>query len=156
MCSKGGMWTPEHRERQKALAAKRKRYPSDLTDEEWLLLQPLMPAPGRTGRPRESDLREMINALRYLVRSGCGWRMLPIHFGAWETVYWWFRRLARRLLFATLHEVVLMLDRECQGVLTQQNLHRSGRNANASAGVVICSVPSALRARLTTGLTHTA
>lgn len=115
MCSKGGMWTPEHRARQKALAAKRKRYPSDLTDEEWLLLQPLMPAPGRVGRPRSHDLREMVNALRYLVRSGCGWRMLPIHFGPWETVYWWFRRLARRLLFATLHEVVLMLDREFQG-----------------------------------------
>lgn len=109
------MWTPEHRARQKAQAAKRKRYPSDLTDEEWLLLQPLLPAPARTGRPRQHDLRERVNALRYLVRSGCGWRMLPIHFGPWETVYWWFRRLARRMLFATLHEVVLMLDREFQG-----------------------------------------
>jgi transposase len=51
----------------------------------------LMPKPGRRGRPREVDFREVINAVRYLVRSGCGWRMLPIHFGAWQTVYGWFR-----------------------------------------------------------------
>lgn len=42
---------------------------------------------------RKADLREVINALRYLVRSGCGWRMLPEDFPAWQTVYWWFRRL---------------------------------------------------------------
>jgi transposase len=41
----------------------------------------LMPKPGRRGRPREVDFREVINAVRYLVRSGCGWRMLPIHLG---------------------------------------------------------------------------
>jgi transposase len=55
------------------IAKKAKRYPSDLTDEEW----PLMPKPGRRGRPREVDFREVINAVRYLVRSGGGWRILP-------------------------------------------------------------------------------
>jgi hypothetical protein len=55
---------------------------SDLTDEEWERMAPLMPKPGRRGRPREVDFREVINAVRYLVRSGCGWRMLPIHFGS--------------------------------------------------------------------------
>lgn len=55
------------------IAKKTKRYPSDLTDEEWEQFAPLMPKPGRRGRPREVDFREVINAVRYLVRSGCGW-----------------------------------------------------------------------------------
>jgi transposase len=93
------------------IAKKTKRYPSDLTDEEWEQIAPLMPKPGRRGRPREVDFREVINAVRYLVRSGCGWRMLPIHFGPWQTVYGWFRELARRFLFQTLHDVALMVDR---------------------------------------------
>lgn len=97
------------------IARKTKRYPSDLTDEEWERIAPLMPKPGRRGRPREIEFREVINAVRYLVRSGCGWRMLPVHFGAWRTVYGWFRELARRFLFQTLHDVALMLDRECAG-----------------------------------------
>ena len=52
------------------IAKKTKRYPSDLTDEEWGQIAPLMPKPGRRGRPREVDFREVINAVRYLVRSG--------------------------------------------------------------------------------------
>ncbi len=107
------------------IARKTKRYPSDLTDEEWSRIEPLMPKPSRRGRPRKVDLREIINALRYLVRSGCGWEMLPIHFGPWETVYWWFRRLMRRFLFQTIHDIELMCDRE-----------RAGREASPSAGVV--------------------
>ena len=61
------------------------------------------------------DLREILNAIRYLARAGCGWRMLPTNFGPWQTVYWWFRRFVRRLLFRTLHDVALMLDRERVG-----------------------------------------
>lgn len=62
-----------------AIAKKRKRYPSNLTDEEYGRIAQPLPAPGRTGRPREVEFREVINAIRYLVRSGCGcgWRMLP-------------------------------------------------------------------------------
>ncbi|MDF7675127.1 IS5 family transposase, partial [Acetobacteraceae bacterium ESL0697] len=89
-----------------------KRYPSDLTDEEWERIVPLMPPAHRRGRKRTTDFREIINALRYLVRSGCGWEMLPVHFGPWQTVYWWSRRLMRRFLFQTIHDVCLMLDRE--------------------------------------------
>lgn len=107
------------------IARKTKRYPSDLTDEEWEVIAPLMPRPGRRGRPREVEFREVINAVRYLVRSGCGWRMLPIHFGHWRTVYGWFRELARRFLFQTIHDVALMLDREL-----------AGREASPSAGVI--------------------
>ncbi len=72
----------------------------------------LMP---QRGRQREVDFREVINAVRDLVRSGCGWRMLPSHFGAWQTVYGWFRALAHRFLFQTIHDIELMLDRERQG-----------------------------------------
>jgi len=107
------------------IARKTKRYPSDLTDEEWERIAPLMPKPGRRGRPREIDFREVINAVRYLVRSGCGWRMLPVHFGAWQTIYAWFRELARRFLFQTIHDIELMLDRE-----------RAGRQASPTAAVI--------------------
>ena len=107
------------------IAGKTKRYPSDLTDEEWERIAPLMPGALRRGRRRVADFREIINAVRYLVRSGCSWRMLPIHFGPWQTVYWWFRRLARRFLFQTIHDLELMLDRET-----------AGREASPSGGVL--------------------
>ncbi|SPC20634.1 transposase [Cupriavidus oxalaticus] len=97
------------------MAAKTKRYPSDLTDMEWAAMEGLLPKPAQRGRRRKADLREVINALRYLVPSGCGWRMLPKDFPAWQTVYWWFRRLMRWFLFRTLHDIVLMLDRELEG-----------------------------------------
>jgi putative transposase len=78
------------------IARRTKRYPTDLTDEEWERIKPLMPKPPRRGRPRSADLREMLNAIRYLARSGGGWRMRPKEFGPWQTVYWWFRRFVRR------------------------------------------------------------
>lgn len=118
-----GMWTKEHRARQARF--ERRRYPTDLSDEEWTWIVPLLPKPGKRGRPPATDLREVLNAIRYLARTGCGWRMLPVHFGAWQTVYWWFRRFVRRLLFRTIHDLALMLDRE-----------RAGRAASPSAGVL--------------------
>lgn len=119
------MWTVESRGRMAAIEKKTKRYPSDLTDEEWSAIAPFLPGPAATGRKRRIDLREVVNAIRYMVRSGCEWRMLPIHFPPWQTVYWWFRRFVRLLLFRTIHDIVLMVDRE-----------RSGRNANPSAAVI--------------------
>ncbi len=119
----GRMWTKEHRARQAAFA--RQRYPTDLTNEEWERVRPLLPRPARQGRKPSVNLRRDPNAIRYLARAGCGWRMLPKDFPPWQTVYWWFRRLVRRLLFRTLHDVALMLDRE-----------RAGREASPSAGVI--------------------
>jgi transposase len=119
------MWTEQSRGRMARITKKTKRYPSDLTDEEWDRIAPLMPKPGRRGRPREVEFREVINAVRYLVRSGGGWRMLPVHFGPWRTVYGWFRELARRFLFQTIHDLELMIDRE-----------RAGREASPSAAVI--------------------
>ena len=60
-------------------------------------------------------MREVLNAIRYLARSGGGWRMLPKDFPPWPTVYWWFRRFVRRFLLQTIHDVALMLDRERVG-----------------------------------------
>jgi transposase len=71
------------------------------------------------------DLREILNAIRQLARAGCGWRMLPHDFPSWQTVHWWFRRFVRRLLFRTVHDVALMLDRE-----------QAGRRPSPSAGVL--------------------
>jgi len=104
---------------------KTKRYPTDLTDEEWAWIVPLLPKPSKRGRKPEVDLREVLNAIRYMTRSGGGWRMLPKDFPPWQTVYWWFRRFVRLMLFQTIHDIALMVDRE-----------RVGREASPSAGVV--------------------
>lgn len=107
------------------IARKTKRYPTDLTDEEWTLIQPFLPKVARRGRRPRTDLREVLNALRYLARSGGGWQMLPHDFPPWQTVYWWFRRFVRLFLFRTIHDVALMLDRE-----------REGREQSPTAAVV--------------------
>jgi putative transposase len=66
-----------------------------------------------------------LNTIRYMARSGGGWRMLPNDFPPWQTVYWWFRRFVRRFMFQTIHDVALMLDRE-----------RVGREASPTGGVI--------------------
>jgi putative transposase len=65
-------------------------YPSDLTDEQWSLLAPLIPRASENCRPRKSDMREVVNAIFYLNRAGCPWRMLPRDFPPWRTVYNYF------------------------------------------------------------------
>src|SRR5262245_50325771 len=62
-------------------------YPCDLTDAEWALLAPLLPAPARRGRPRAWPLRLLINALFYVLRTGCAWRYLPREYPPWQTAY---------------------------------------------------------------------
>jgi len=119
------MWNDQTRKRHKNLKKILKRYPSDMTDEEWSFIEPLLPVSYKRGRPRQTDLREVINALRWLVRAGAGWGMLPKDFPPWQTVYWWFRRMMRRFLFHTIHDLVVMIDRELQG-----------REASPTAGVI--------------------
>jgi putative transposase len=65
-------------------------YPSDLTDEEWKLLEPLLPPPKHTGRKRKYELREIANAIFYLLRGGGTWRMMPRDLPPWQVVYWHF------------------------------------------------------------------
>jgi putative transposase len=69
----------------------RKPYPTDLTDEQWKLIAEFLPPPLPGGRPRKTDLREVVNAILYLVRSGCQWRMIPHEFPPWKTVYNYYR-----------------------------------------------------------------
>jgi putative transposase len=69
---------------------KRKPYPSDLTDEQWAKLKPHLPLPQSRGAPRRVNLREILNALLYLSRTGCQWRMLPHDLPPWEKVYYYF------------------------------------------------------------------
>ncbi len=69
----------------------RRRYPTDLTDAEWTILVSLVPAAKPGGRPERYPKREILNAIRYLLRSGCSWRMLPHDLPPWRIVYHYFR-----------------------------------------------------------------
>ena len=71
------MWTKQTRGRMAGIERRTKRYPSDLTNEEWDRIAPLLPKVARRGRRPSVDLREIWNAIRYVARSGGGWRMLP-------------------------------------------------------------------------------
>lgn len=70
-------------------------YPTDLTDEQWQLIEALLPKVKPGGRLRSTNIRDVVNGILYLVRTGCSWRMLPHDFPPWPTVhdyYWRFRR----------------------------------------------------------------
>jgi len=69
-----------------------KSYPSDLTDEQWELLSTLIPSECRNCRPCKVDLRQVVNAIFYILCAGCAWRMLPHDFPNWQTVYYYFRK----------------------------------------------------------------
>ena len=87
----------------------RQPYPTDLSDAQWLILEPLLVAAlslsGR-GRPRQVELREIVNAIFYVLRSGCAWRMLPHDFPAWQTVYGYFRRWRNSGLWEKLNDAL--------------------------------------------------
>jgi putative transposase len=70
----------------------RAAYPSDLTDPEWILFEPLIPPAKLGGRHRTVDMREVVNGMFYVLRSGCAWRMLPHEFPPWQTVYGYFNQ----------------------------------------------------------------
>src|SRR5215210_6291609 len=69
----------------------RRAYQTDLSDEEWEVLEPLLPIPQAPGRLRLHPLREILDAVFYIVRGGCAWRLLPHDFPPWKTVYHYFR-----------------------------------------------------------------
>jgi transposase len=70
----------------------RRRYPTDLTDQQWAVLAPLVPAPKPGGRPAKHPRREIVDALRYVLRGGISWRALPHEYPPWQTVYDYFRQ----------------------------------------------------------------
>lgn len=93
-------------------------YPTDLTDEQWDLLQSMLPkrkwCPGGPGRP-PCDLRRIVNGILYLTKTGCQWRMVPREFGHWSTIYGYFKRWRRDGVWSHLMEELRQLERRCQG-----------------------------------------
>src|SRR5947209_15074383 len=83
-------------------------YPSDLTDEQWKLIHPLLPKArkGGRGRPRKVDLRALVNALFYVIRTGCQWRQLPHDFPPWGTVASQFYRWRQDGVWQKLHDAL--------------------------------------------------
>jgi putative transposase len=102
-----------------------RRYPSDLSDEEWALLEPHLPAPKRRGRPRLHSPREILDAVFYVLKTGCQWRMLPREFPPWKTVFHYFRRWRIDGIWEGMNWVLRRRLRE-----------RIGREPEPSAGVV--------------------
>ncbi len=81
----------------------RERYPSDLTDKEWQLLEPLLPAPKAGGRPIKYPRREVMNGIRYVLRTGCAWRMLPHDLPPWRITFHYFRTWRRDGTLERMH-----------------------------------------------------
>jgi transposase len=85
----------------------RTRYPSDLTDLQWDNIGHLLPqGDGRTGRPRTYEVREVVNAVLYLARGGCSWRMLPHDFPPWKTVSYYFYTWRDQGVWERVHAVL--------------------------------------------------
>lgn len=105
--------------------AHRRSYFSDLTDAQWAVIAPMIPDAAPGGRPRKADKREIVEAILYILRAGCAWRLLPHDFPPWQTVYYYLRRWQREGVWARIHHTLVMADRE-----------REGRNASPSAAVI--------------------
>src|SRR5580704_4013630 len=91
------------------------RYASDLTDGEWALIEPHMPAAKPLGRPREIELRAVLDAILYIARTGCQWRMLPKDFPPFTTVQGYFYDWRDNSLFETINFTLLLQAREAAG-----------------------------------------
>jgi putative transposase len=103
----------------------RRPYPTDLTDAEYACLEPQLPTPSKSGRPRVHPLREILDAIFYAIRSGCAWRLLPHEFPPWQTTYHYFRQWRLDGTWERLHTAL----RERLRVLV-------GRNRQPSAGII--------------------
>ena len=101
------------------------RYASDTTDEEWALIEPHMPAKFRVGRPRETKMRAVLDAIFYIIETGCQWRMLPKDFPPFTTVQGYFHQWRDDGRWELINHHLLMQAREV-----------AGREASPSAGVI--------------------
>lgn len=115
-------WTDITRKKYVRVSA---RYASDLTDEEWAIIEPFLPGPNRIGRPRKWPLREIVNALLYMAQAGCQWRFLPTDFPPFSTVQKYFYRWRDDGVWQRLGQFLLFAVRE-----------KAGREAHPSAGVI--------------------
>jgi putative transposase len=100
-------------------------YASDLTDAEWALLEPLLPVAKNFGRPRQWSLRQVLDGIFYLLRSGCSWRLLPREYPAWRTVYGYFRAWRDDGTWEEVHRA-----------LREQVRLQAGREATPSAAIL--------------------
>jgi putative transposase len=103
----------------------RPAYPSDLTDAQWRVLEPLLPPAKPGGRPRCADLREVVNAILYLARNGATWRALPHDFPPWRTVYHYFRAWRQDGTWERVHDA-----------LRDQVRTQAGRDPSPSAAIL--------------------
>jgi transposase len=101
------------------------RYASDLTDDEWALIEPHLPLPAKVGRPRTTDLRKLFEAILYMASTGCQWRAIPKEFPPYSTVQGYFYAWSRRGLLSQINHMLVMSLRE-----------KLGRQASPSAGVI--------------------
>jgi transposase len=106
------MWTDSARRQYQRSGP---RYASDLTDDEFALIEPMLPAVKRGGRRRTTALREVLNAILYLLRTGCQWRMLPKEFPPRSTVYDYFRQFWQLGTWKHIWMTLLMAAREQAG-----------------------------------------
>ena len=116
------MWTPTTRKQH---SRKTNRYQTDVTDKEWDVIEPHLPAANITGRPRAWPMREIINGIFYVMRSGCPWRLLPSDLPPWTTIYRWFAKFRDEGRFEKINHALVMLDRE-----------RSGREASPTGAII--------------------
>ena len=105
--------------------AHRRWYPTDLTDREWALVAPLLPAAKPGGRPRSTDLRDVLDALSYWLRGGIAWHLLPHDFPPWQTVYHYWRAWRRSGDWERLHAALRARARQ-----------RAGRQATPTAAII--------------------
>jgi transposase len=116
------MWTASARHQYRRAGG---RYATDVTDAEFARIEPLLPAARHGGRRRTTVLREVLNALLYLLRTGCPWRLLPREFPPRSTVYGYFRRFWQDGIWSTVQATLLMAARE-----------QAGREASPSAAII--------------------
>jgi|SRR6478672_1011806 len=103
----------------------RKAYPSDVTNTEWEIIEQLLPLAQVTGRPRQVDLREIINGIFYVLREGCSWRAMPHDLPPWQTVYNYFRHWQRLGVWQKIHTE-----------LRKQVRKQAEKNNNPTAGII--------------------
>ena len=96
-------------------ATARKPYPSDLSDEQWAILEPLLPPPVKAGAPRKTDSREVLDAIVYVLSTGCAWSALPHEFPPEGTVRDYFHQWRRNGLWQQVHDTLRRRVREAAG-----------------------------------------
>lgn len=102
-----------------------KAYPSNLTEDEWQLIKPLLPAQSKIGHPRKVDLQEIVKAIFYVQTEGWTWRGLPGDFPPWQTGYNYLRHWQRLGIWQQLHDG-----------LREQVRQAGGKTAQASVGII--------------------